>query len=338
VTASRTPNTAEARARTRPGARDRAGPQPPRSFNELAGMLQARLATLSDGHARIARQVLSDPEGCAFMTITELATAVGVNESTVVRFASKLGLDGYPALTALCRERLREQAQLVGRFERLQELADRDGRRPPETTRRVDRLSSPLESLAVSDQRNIVRTFARVDRKDWRRAVKAAAHSRNVYVIGLRKCYAVAYLLSYLLGLIRDDVRHVASEAGTLADAVRQVGPRDTFIAVSIHRYTRETVRALRFAHSRGACTIALTDNAASPLAQHADVSLYIDTSSSSVLRSVSAFVSLVQAFAAAVAVERGTKARSALLLEEDVLREFEVYEVDASQTAETPE
>lgn len=297
-------------------------------------MLQAGLATLPDGHARIARQVLSDPEGCAFMTITELASAVGVNESTVVRFASRLGLDGYPALTALCRERLREQAQLVGRFERLQQLADHDGRRRPESTRQGERVSAPLESLAVSDQRNIVRTFARVDRKDWRRAVQTATRSRSVYVIGLRKCYAVAFLLSYLLGLIRDDVRHLASEAGTLADAVRQVGPRDTFIAVSIHRYTRDTVRALRFAHRRGAFTIALTDNAASPLAQHADVSFYIDTSSSSVLRSVSAFVSLVQAFAAAVAVESGTRARSALLLEEDVLRDFELYEVDAGETA----
>jgi DNA-binding MurR/RpiR family transcriptional regulator len=315
-----------------------AGSQPPRSFNELVGLLQASLATLSDGHARIARQVLSDPEGCAFMTITELATTVGVNESTVVRFASRLGLDGYPALTGLCRERLREQAQLVGRFERLQQLAGQDGRRPPESPRPGERLAAPLESLAVGDQRNIVRTFARVDPKDWQRAVRAAARSRSVYVIGLRKCYAVAYLLSYLLGLIRDDVRHVASEAGTLADAVRQVGPRDTFVAISIHRYTRETVRALRFAHGRGAYTIALTDNAASPLAQHADVSFYIDTSSSSVLRSVSAFVSLVQAFVAAVAVERGTKARSALLLEEDVLRDFEVYEVDAGQTAETRE
>jgi len=338
VRAGQTPSTAGVRADTRSGARDAAGSQPPRSFDELVGMLQVGLATLSDGHARVARQVLSDPEGCAFMTITELATAVGVNESTVVRFASKLGLDGYPALTALCRERLREQAQLVGRFERLQQLADQDGRRPPESTRRGERLSAPLESLAASEQRNIVRTFARVDRKDWRRAVQTAARSRSVYVIGLRKCYAVAYLLSYLLGLIRDDVRHVASESGTLADALRQVGPKDTFIAVSIHRYTRDTLRALRFAHGRGAFTIALTDNAASPLAEHADVSFYIDTSSSSVLRSVSAFVSLVQAFAAAVAVERGTKARSALLLEEDVLREFEVYEIDGSETPRNQE
>jgi len=336
VTASPSPSTGPARAGTPSGAREIADARPPQSFDELVRLLQGSLATLSDGHARIARQVLSDPEGCAFMTISELATTVGVNESTVVRFASRLGLDGYPALTALCRERLREQAQLVGRFERLQQLAGQDGRRPPESKRRGERLSAPLESLAVSDQRNIVRTFARVDPKDWQRAVRAATRSRNVYVIGLRKCYAVAYLLAYLLGLIRDDVRHVASEAGTLADAVRQVGPRDTFIAISIHRYTRETVRALRFAHRRGAYTIALTDNAASPLAQHADVSFYIDTSSSSVLRSLSAFVSLVQAFAAAVAVESGTKARSSLLLEEDVLRDFEVYEIDASQTAET--
>lgn len=305
----------------------------PQDFDELVRILHTRLSAMSAGHARIAQQVLSDPEGCAFMTITELAAAVGVNESTVVRFASKLGLSGYPALTSLCRERLKQQAQLIGRFERLQQLASEDGGGDPEApSGRRDRLSAPLESLAASDQRNIVRTFARVNRKDWQRAVRRCAHSRTVYVIGLRKCYAVAHLLSYLLGLIRDDVRHVASEAGTLADTLRRVGRGDVFIAISIHRYTRDTVRALKFAHGRGAFTVAFTDNAASPLAQHADVAFYVDTSSFSVLRSISAFVSLVQAFAAAVAVESGTQARSALLIEEAVLSEFGVYLVDGSE------
>jgi DNA-binding MurR/RpiR family transcriptional regulator len=289
---------------------------------------------MSAGHARIARQVLSDPEACAFMTITDLASTAGVNESTVVRFATKLGLTGYPALTGLCREHLMQQAQLVGRFERLQELASGDGDVESSPARRDDRLSAPLGAASSTDQRNIVRTFARVDHKQWRRTVQVVARGRTVYVIGLRKCYAVAHLLSYLLGLIRDDVRHVASDAGTLADSIRGVERGDAFIAISIHRYTRDTVRALRLAHRRGAFTIALTDNAASPLVQYADVSFYVDTTSSSVLRSVAAFVSLVQAFAAAVAVERGTKARSALLVEEDILSEFEVYEAEVEPLA----
>jgi DNA-binding MurR/RpiR family transcriptional regulator len=323
---------------TRDGARtsDRGRTTAPQTFDQLVELVQVRLPRMSAGHARIAQQVLSDPEGCAFMTISDLANTVGVNESTVVRFATKLELSGYPALTRLCRERLRQQAQLVGRFERLQDLTSRDGNGRSPAGRREDRLSAPLGAAAVSDQRNIVRTLARVDQRQWRRAVRAAAGSDAVYVIGLRKCYAVAYLLTYLLGLIRDEVRQVASESGTLADVLRGVSRGDTFIAISIHRYTRDTVRALRLAHGRGAFTVALTDNAASPLVQHADVSFYVDTSSTSVLRSVAAFISLVQAFAAAVAVQRGTKARSALLVEEDILSEFEVYEAEAGKPAGT--
>ena len=58
----------------------------------------------------LAERVMADPEGVAFMTVSELATVTGVNESTVVRFASGLGLDGYPGLTRLCRAMLRAEA------------------------------------------------------------------------------------------------------------------------------------------------------------------------------------------------------------------------------------
>ncbi len=287
---------------------------PPSSFNELADLLRLRTPELSPAHQKLAARVLSDPEGCAFMTISELARAVEVNESTVVRFAAALGLDGFPSLARLCRRRLQEQAQLVNRFEGLQDLGAGG--------------SDLLPRSAALDESNIVRTFARIDARDWERAVTALSERRRVYVMGLRKLYSVAYLLSYLLRLVRDEVEHVGLEPGTFPDALRQLGPDDVFVGASIYRYTRNTVQAMRFARKRGAFTIALTDSAASPLVADADVTFYVDTSAVSILRSLTAFTSLAQALASAVAMHRGTSTRSALLLEEDVLREFDVYAV----------
>lgn len=257
------------------------------------------------------------------MSISDLATVAGVDQSTVTRFASKIGLPGYPALARLCREHLREQAQTVSRLDRLQELASADPTPPP-----PDAAGSfmPLESIAGTDRANIVRTFARISKADWASAVEACATGRSVYVIGLRKCYAIAYLLRYLLGLIREDVHQVSPEAGLFPDSLRRISSEDTCVAVSIHRYTRLTVQGLRFAKQRGATTIALTDNRASPLASYADIVFYVDSSSVSVLRSLTAFTSLSQALVAAVALRRGTQARSALLLEEDVLSQFDVF------------
>jgi DNA-binding MurR/RpiR family transcriptional regulator len=308
-----------------PDVATREGPALPTTFEELAQTLQRQLGDFSAAHARVARQILSDPEGCAFMTVSELAAAARVDQSTVVRFAVRIGLSGYPALARLCREHLRDQAQTVGRFERLRKLASQ-GAGTTGVSRLAKGVAIPLDAVAATDQGNIVRTFARISPADWSRAVNACADSKAVYVVGLRKCFSVAHLFTYLLGMIRDDVHQVTGQAGLFPDSLRRLGPKDACVGITIHRYTKQTVQALQFARRRGAFTISLTDNAASPVVAYSDVTLYVDTSSLSVLRSLTAFTSLSQALVAAVAVRRGTETRSALLVEEDVLSEFDVY------------
>jgi DNA-binding MurR/RpiR family transcriptional regulator len=98
-------------------------------------------------------------------------------------------------------------------------------------------------------------------------------------------------------------------------------------VGISIHRYSRDTVRGFRRARTQGATTIALTDNPSSPLAVAADHAFYVETTGVAVLRSLTAFVSLAQALANAVASARGTRTRSALVLEEALLDDFGIYD-----------
>jgi DNA-binding MurR/RpiR family transcriptional regulator len=289
----------------------------PETFDELVGMLQREFDTLTPAQKLLAERIMSDPEGSAFMTITELAAAVGVNEATVVRFATSLGLDGYPALVRLCRERLREQAQLLRRFGNLEQLGS-DSR-------------DPLDLAIAFDQANIVRTFSRIDRLSWAAAVSALAAAPAVQVMGLRKCHAPAFLLGYLLRLVRDDVAVLTPAAGTLTDDLRHLKAGDCFVGIAIHRYTADTVRAFRWAQRVGATTIALTDNPSSPLAVRATHTFYVDTAGVAVLRSMAAFTSLVQALATAVATQRGAEVRSALLIEEELLGSFGTYAAEES-------
>ncbi|UWZ34656.1 MurR/RpiR family transcriptional regulator [Dactylosporangium roseum] len=177
----------------------------------MVGLLQRDFDELTPAQRLLAERVMSDPEGTAFMTVNDLAAAVNVNEATVVRFATSLGLDGYPGLARLCRERLREQAQMLRRYGNLEQL---------ESSRR------DLIDLAITfDQTNIMRTFSRVDRTNWDAAVIATAPA--VRIIGLRECYTAAYLLGYLLRLVRKDVTVLTPGPGTLADDLRHLRPDD---------------------------------------------------------------------------------------------------------------
>ncbi|MEU6083633.1 MurR/RpiR family transcriptional regulator [Streptomyces sp. NPDC047108] len=294
--------------------------QAPDTFDALVALLHERFATLTPSQRLLADRVMADPEGVAFMTVSELATAVGVNEATVVRFATGLGLGGYPGLTRLCRERLREQAQLLRRYDNLEQLGEEGG--------------DLIERAVAQDRANISRTFARIDTASWDTAVRALAEAPRVHVLGLRKCHAPAYLLGYLLRMVREDVEIVAGGAGTLTDDLRRVRSGDAFVAVSIHRYTAETVRAFDWARARGARCIALTDNPGSPLAPLAAQAFFVDASGPSVLRSMTAFTSLVQALAAGVARVRGHEVRSTLLQEEELLEDFGVYTAEGSRGA----
>jgi DNA-binding MurR/RpiR family transcriptional regulator len=285
----------------------------PASYDDLVARLHERLPSLSRAHRLLAERVLADPEGVAFMTVSDLASAVEVNESTVVRFASGLGLKGYPGLTRLCREKLRAEAQLLRRFDAVEQQAGDPG-------------ASPLALAATYDRANVAATLARVDDATWTAAVGALTAAPRVHVLGLRKLHSAAYLLAHVLGMVRDEVALLGPATGTLVEGLRRVRPGDAFVAFSIHRYLRDTVEGFRWAREVGATTIALTDNAASPLVADADLAFFVDTAGAAVLRSVTGFVALAQALANGVAAARGDEARATLAAEEDLLTRFGVY------------
>ena len=65
---------------------------------QLINIIQAQYSRLSKGQKLIAQYIINNYDKVAFMTASKLGEAVGVSESTVVRFANALGYAGYPKL------------------------------------------------------------------------------------------------------------------------------------------------------------------------------------------------------------------------------------------------
>ena len=64
--------------------------------NELLARLDEKYDKLSKGQKRLADYIRQNYDKAAFLTAVKLGEAVGVSESTVVRFATQLGDKGYP--------------------------------------------------------------------------------------------------------------------------------------------------------------------------------------------------------------------------------------------------
>ena len=75
------------------------------------------MADFSKGQRAIAKFIIENYEKAAYMTAASLGSRTGVSESTVVRFALKLGYEGYPEMQRALQELTRTKLTSVQRME-----------------------------------------------------------------------------------------------------------------------------------------------------------------------------------------------------------------------------
>ena len=80
---------------------------------DLLSQIGDKLDEFSKGQKLIANYILSHYDKAAFMTASKLGVTVGVSESTVVRFATEVGFEGYPGLQKALQEMIRNKLTTV---------------------------------------------------------------------------------------------------------------------------------------------------------------------------------------------------------------------------------
>lgn len=66
--------------------------------------IESLYPTLSKSHKRIADYILQNYEKAAFLTAARLGEETGISVSTVVRFATHMGYEGYPEFQEALQE------------------------------------------------------------------------------------------------------------------------------------------------------------------------------------------------------------------------------------------
>ena len=121
---------------------------------DLFTLINEKLSGLSKGHKLIANYILSHYDKAAFMTAQKLGKTVGVSESTVVRFASELGYDGYPALQKGLQELMRNKLTTVQRIEVTSDLMSSDNVLERVLNLDIDKIRRTLEETSKEDFNN----------------------------------------------------------------------------------------------------------------------------------------------------------------------------------------
>ena len=282
-------------------------------MNDLISKIQSDLSGFSKGQKQIARFILEHYDKAAFMTASKLGTTVGVSESTVVRFATELGYDGYPHLQRALQEMIRNKLTSV---QRMEVSSDRMGGR------------DVLQTVLHADTDMIRMTLDEIDRDAFQGAVDALMGAKRIYILGVRSSSALASFLGFYFNLLFENVTLVhTNSVSEIFEQVLRVGPGDVLFGISFPRYSKRTLSAMKYARDRGARVIALTDSQLSPLARVADHVLLARSDMASFVDSLVAPLSVINALIVAVGMSRRDEIEQTFNKLERIWEEYDVYE-----------
>jgi DNA-binding MurR/RpiR family transcriptional regulator len=219
--------------------------------------IKQMLPSLPVQERKVADYVLSHPYEAVGRSITGLAHASGVGNTTVSRFCRRLGMNGY-------RQFKIELAKETGSPENLiyTEVT------PGETLTNVARRIFATNIQALHDTQKVL------DMGALEQVVAAILHARRVDIystggagIAARELHFKCMQLGINANAFLDSQMQVMSAASLTRE--------DVGIGISHSGMQRHVAEALKVAGSAGATTVALTSFSATPVADAADIVLY---------------------------------------------------------------
>jgi len=280
---------------------------------DLFELMEERLPEMSKSHKLIAGYIKNSGEIAAYLTATKLGAAIGVSESTVVRFALELGFSGYPEFQSVLQQSLRTKLTSVQRID----VADN-----------MMSDSNVASGILTSDMNNIKESLANLDVASFNQAVDTICNAKNIFIIGIRSSSTLADFLNHYLCYMFGNVKLLFSNStNELFEQIFRISKGDVLIAISFPRYSSRTKLAAEFAKKKGADVIAITDSDSAPIASYADAKLYAKSNMASFVDSLVAPLSIINALIAAIGRKKKDTIKETFDDLEKIWEEYDVYE-----------
>ena len=255
----------------------------------LISHIQSQFTRFSKGQKLIAQYILKNYDKVAFMTACKLGEAVGVSESTVVRFANALGYSGYPKLQDALQEVIKNKLTTVQRVDMVKEFNDD---------------SAILKKIVKSDMDNIKDTLEEIDEKAFEEAANRILKAKRIYIVGMRSSFTIAQYLGFYLGIILDSVHVIRTDMGDAFEQVVKINEDDVLIAISFPRYSKKSYQIVSYAKEKGAHIVSLTDSPFAPVASFTDNLLLVKSNMVSFVDSLVPALSIANALIVSVGMK----------------------------------
>ncbi len=283
----------------------------PANLDALRERIAASRETLTPRLRQAALYALEHPNDMALKPVAQVAALSGVPAAAFIRMAQALGFAGYADLQRLFVEPLQRAAAPSFR-ERIRHFGGEMA---------IDDPADPAALLRAFSQANTVSLEHLRDEAGslpLARAIKLIRGARNVYVLGLRRSYAVAAYLAYALSRVGRPSVQINGLGGAIGEQARAVQPRDLLIAISFPPYAADTLSVCEQVHAAGGRRLAITDAVLSPIARDAELVLQVNDAELMGFRSLTTAMCLAQTLAMGLAFDQRRGSTAAPLADID--------------------
>ena len=272
---------------------------PPINAERLLQLITDEYDALPRQLKRIASYISQQSDRIMVDRISDIARECEVHPSAIVRFSQRFGFSGFSEMQALFRSAYTHKASPVQNYQqRIRSMIANQSQQAS--------VGDLARECIDATRSGIERLGRELDDVAFEKAVDLIVNADNIYVVGVRRSFAVADYLVYNLQHTQKKIHLVSGLGGSYREQMRSVRANDLVIAISFVPYAKETQHCLRFARQQQANTLILTDSHLSPLAKLANSVLLVNEGSALAFRSLSATLCLCQALFVAVAYRLG--------------------------------
>ena len=282
---------------------------------DLTSRINEMYGKMSKGQKLLSNYIIDNYESAVFLTAAKMGEIVGISESTVVRFATFLGYEGYPQFQLAMEEMVKMRLNSIESDSVSNGNISQDG---------------VLMSVLSADMSKIKTTMENIDEYVFDNAVETLLNAKRIYVVGIRSCAPLASFLGFYLNMIFDDVVLLTTNsASELFEQMINISDEDCIIGISFPRYSMRTLKALEFANSRQAKIITITDSIHSPMNLYSSCNLIAASEMTNIVDSLVAPLSVINALIIALCRKCQDKVAHKLETLENIWNDYQFYEND---------
>ncbi len=276
----------------------------------LENTIRENFDSFSKSFMKVAVFLLSNQDKIPFVSARKLASEIGVSESTVLRFIHFIGYKGYPDLQQDLQKWLTKRIKPSRKLEQIAQSKKIKDIHKLTLASDIRRLISLRKSLS-SEQLNML--------------YKAISSARKKYIFGERTSFAMAYLFSFFLSQLFDEVYLLKMDDPHFIRTIAEANGEDMALAISFPRFAKRTVDISLQLMENNCRVIAITSSLISPLGRIAHDVIELDTGSDSYFNSFATVVSFLNCLIQFISIEKADQATPALRKQEKIVESFDM-------------